>query len=126
MTDPTTQPPTLYEWAGGMPAFERLTTVFYERVLADALIGPLFAQMNAKHPAYVAHFELGLELRALSVSSSRFSPSSSWRGSALEAHAPPPSSRASAASRGICTSVGRYCLGVHAENCRGAENGNGN
>ncbi|MEO8561769.1 MAG: group II truncated hemoglobin [bacterium] len=56
MTNPATQPPTLYEWAGGMPAFERLTKVFYERVLADPLIGPLFAHMNEKHPTYVAHF----------------------------------------------------------------------
>ena len=55
MDQPTT-PPTLFDWAGGMPAFERLTTVFYARVLADPLIGPLFAHMDAKHPTYVAHF----------------------------------------------------------------------
>jgi len=56
MTDSTTQPPTLFDWAGGMAAFERLTTIFYERVLADPVIGPVFAHMDAKHPTYVAHF----------------------------------------------------------------------
>jgi hemoglobin len=50
------QPPTLFDWAGGMEAFERLTTVFYARVRADPLIGPLFAHMDEKHPVYVAHF----------------------------------------------------------------------
>jgi hemoglobin len=56
MSEPAAQPPTLYEWAGGMPAFERLTKIFYERVLADPLIGPVFAHMDEKHPTYVAHF----------------------------------------------------------------------
>jgi hemoglobin len=46
--------PSLYEWAGGTAALERLTTVFYERVLADDLIGPLFAHMDAGHPRHVA------------------------------------------------------------------------
>lgn len=48
--------PTMYEWAGGMPAFERLTEVFYSRVLVDPLIGPIFAHMSADHPRHVAHF----------------------------------------------------------------------
>src|SRR4051794_35761621 len=39
----TTTAPTLYEWLGGTEALERLTTVFYEHVLRDELIGPLFA-----------------------------------------------------------------------------------
>jgi hemoglobin len=51
-----TQVPTLFEWAGGMPAFERLTGVFYAHVLADPLIGPIFAGMSAEHPRHVAHF----------------------------------------------------------------------
>jgi hemoglobin len=50
------QPPTLYEWAGGMPAFERLTEIFYRRVPADALLGPLFAGMSPQHPQHVAAF----------------------------------------------------------------------
>jgi truncated hemoglobin YjbI len=46
--------PSLYEWAGGTAALERLTRVFYERVLADDLIGPLFAHMDGEHPRHVA------------------------------------------------------------------------
>jgi hemoglobin len=46
--------PSLYEWAGGTPALERLTRLFYERVLADELIGPLFAHMDDDHPRHVA------------------------------------------------------------------------
>jgi hemoglobin len=36
------QPPTLYEWAGGREAFERLMNNFYDRVEEDELISPLF------------------------------------------------------------------------------------
>ena len=35
-------PPTLYEWAGGREAFERLIDAFYDRVEGDELISPLF------------------------------------------------------------------------------------
>lgn len=48
--------PSLYQWAGGMETFERLTRVFYQRVAEDALLAPLFAHMDAKHPHYVAQF----------------------------------------------------------------------
>jgi hemoglobin len=48
--------PTLYAWAGGQPAFERLTTVFYGHVLADPIVGPVFAQMPPDHPHHVAQF----------------------------------------------------------------------
>lgn len=48
--------PSLYEWAGGMPAFERLTEVFYRRIPQEPLLAPLFAGMDARHPAHVAHF----------------------------------------------------------------------
>ena len=54
MTDPTI--PTLFEWAGGMPALERLTTVFYDRVRMDVVLGPVFAQMDSRHPHFVAQF----------------------------------------------------------------------
>lgn len=47
-------PPTLYEWAGGAEAFERLTAVFYRRVRADELLAPLFANMPEGHPHHVA------------------------------------------------------------------------
>ncbi|MEV4252478.1 antibiotic biosynthesis monooxygenase [Spirillospora sp. NPDC049652] len=46
--------PTMYEWAGGEQAFQRLTEVFYGHVLKDELIGPLFAHMDKDHPRYVA------------------------------------------------------------------------
>lgn len=46
--------PSLYDWAGGAPAFERLTEAFYEQVLNDDLLAPLFAHMDAHHPAFVA------------------------------------------------------------------------
>jgi hemoglobin len=48
--------PTLYEWAGGMPAFERLTSSFYQKVLADPLLQPLFQHMLPEHAHYVAQF----------------------------------------------------------------------
>ncbi|GAA5086461.1 truncated hemoglobin YjbI [Thermocatellispora tengchongensis] len=46
--------PTLYEWAGGAEAFERLTEVFYGHVKRDEVVGPLFAHMDPGHPRYVA------------------------------------------------------------------------
>lgn len=45
---------SLYEWAGGSEAFERLTSVFYDNVLKDDVVGPLFAGMDPSHPKYVA------------------------------------------------------------------------
>ncbi len=53
---PALAPPTLYAWLGGMPALERLTAVFYRRVLADPLVGPVFAHMPPDHPHHVAQF----------------------------------------------------------------------
>jgi hemoglobin len=46
--------PTLYEWAGGQAAFDRLTEAFYKRVRADDLLGELFADMPPEHPHHVA------------------------------------------------------------------------
>lgn len=51
-----TDVPSLYDWAGGLPALERLTDVFYGKVKRDALLGPVFAHMDAHHPHYVARF----------------------------------------------------------------------
>jgi hemoglobin len=48
--------PTLYEWLGGMPALERLTARFYERVKGDPVLAPIFARMAADHPRHVALF----------------------------------------------------------------------
>ena len=48
------QTPSLYEWAGGGEALERLTELFYEKVRADELLEPLFRGMDGHHPKYVA------------------------------------------------------------------------
>jgi hemoglobin len=57
MSTPSTPTiPTLYEWAGGEAALERLTTRFYQRVAGDDLIAPIFAHMDGQHPKFVAQF----------------------------------------------------------------------
>jgi hemoglobin len=48
--------PTLYEWAGGRDAFEKLTEVFYAKVLKDEMLGALFHNMSPDHSKHVAHF----------------------------------------------------------------------
>jgi len=48
--------PSLFEWAGGMPALERLSRVFYGRVPEDPILAPLFARMSPDHPTHVAQF----------------------------------------------------------------------
>ncbi|SEW46040.1 hemoglobin [Chitinophaga sp. YR573] len=48
--------PTLYEWAGGKDALEGLTKLFYEKVLKDDLLYPVFKNMSADHSSHVAHF----------------------------------------------------------------------
>ena len=50
--------PTVYEWGGGQEAFEKLTEVFYAKVLKDDLLGDLFRDISAEHSKYVAHFLL--------------------------------------------------------------------
>lgn len=56
--DPVPDPdrtPSIFEWAGGLPALTRMTRIFYERhVPGDELLGPLFAAMSADHPERVA------------------------------------------------------------------------
>jgi hemoglobin len=56
MPDAQPSPPTLFEWVGGLPALERLTTEFYRRVASDALLAPVFARMDPSHPRHVALF----------------------------------------------------------------------
>ncbi|WP_326569747.1 group II truncated hemoglobin [Amycolatopsis rhabdoformis] len=48
------EPPTLYDWAGGAPALVRLLRVFYDHVLQDPLLEPVFRGMDAHHPDHVA------------------------------------------------------------------------
>ena len=56
--DPVPAPghqPTMFEWAGGLPALTRMTRLFYEKhVPQDPLLAPLFAEMSADHPERVA------------------------------------------------------------------------
>src|SRR3954449_517481 len=48
------QPPTLYEWAGGGQAIERLINAFYDRVEHDDLISPFFpGGVGAEHRDHV-------------------------------------------------------------------------
>ena len=43
--------PTLFEWAGGLPALTRMTRLLYEKhVPADDLLAPLFATMAPGYP----------------------------------------------------------------------------
>ena len=50
------QVPTLYEWAGGNETLERLTNLFYGKVLKDELLYPVFKDMAPHHSQHVAHF----------------------------------------------------------------------
>ena len=49
-----TTTPTLYEWAGGHEALLRLTQVFYDKVLSDPVLAPVFAHMSDQHREHVA------------------------------------------------------------------------
>ena len=55
-SDKFQKPPSLYVWAGGKPALEKLVTVFYGKVSEDSLLSPIFAQMGPDHPKHVAAF----------------------------------------------------------------------
>src|SRR5712692_4871932 len=47
--------PTVFEWAGGLPALLRMTHLFYDKyVPQDPLLQPLFARMAPDHPERVA------------------------------------------------------------------------
>jgi CDGSH-type Zn-finger protein/truncated hemoglobin YjbI len=47
--------PTLFQWAGGLPALLRMTRLFYTKyVPEDPLLAPMFASMSPDHPDRVA------------------------------------------------------------------------
>jgi len=48
--------PTLYEWAGDMSTFEKLFSIFYDKVLKDDLLGGVFKNMSPQHIEHVSHF----------------------------------------------------------------------
>lgn len=58
--DPVAEPghePTLFEWAGGLPALTRMTRLVYEKhVPADPLLAPLFAGMPPDQPHRLARW----------------------------------------------------------------------
>ena len=54
MTSPSERPETLYEAVGGMDALRRLSDTFYEAVLADPLLAPVFADFTRTHIEHVA------------------------------------------------------------------------
>lgn len=48
--------PTLFEWAGGQEALEKLTGIFYDKVSKDELLSRVFKNMSPDHSKHVAHF----------------------------------------------------------------------
>jgi len=58
--DPVPAPgrtPTIFEWAGGLPALTRMTRLFYEKFVPESpVLAPLFANMSADHPERVARW----------------------------------------------------------------------
>jgi hemoglobin len=47
--------PTLYEWAGGREAIERMIDRFYDRVEHDDLLSPLFPRRGQRCPSRARH-----------------------------------------------------------------------
>src|SRR5262249_11416584 len=62
-TDPMPPPgsePTLFDWAGGLPALTRMSRLLYEKhVPADPLLAPLFAGMPPGQPQRLAAWLAG-------------------------------------------------------------------
>jgi hemoglobin len=54
VTEDGKRTPTLYEWAGGQDAIERLIDAFYDRVERDELLSPFFpGGVSEEHRRYV-------------------------------------------------------------------------
>src|ERR1051325_3990250 len=51
-----TPAPSLFEWAGGQDALERLFARFYQRVPGEPLLRDVFARMDPAHAQHVAAF----------------------------------------------------------------------
>jgi hemoglobin len=49
--------PSIYEWAGGAEAFERLTELLYRKVHQDPLLAPIFANVV---PDHAHHLDLAI------------------------------------------------------------------
>jgi hemoglobin len=48
--------PSLSDWVGGATSLEHLLTRFYEKVRADAVLNPVFANMSPQHAKHVSAF----------------------------------------------------------------------
>jgi len=99
-------PPTLHAWMGGDAALERLFRVFYERVPADPILGPVFATISPEHVRHVAAFVgevLGAPTRSVCLTTPSFAPDGPRRlgppGHASIYFAHPPAPRRPAAAR---------------------------
>jgi len=46
----TNNPPSLYDWAGGLKAIEKWITRFYDKVVKDPLLELLFKDMDKVSP----------------------------------------------------------------------------
>ena len=55
-TDPPRERPTLYEHAGGEEALHRLEQLFYDSVLRDPLLQPLFGAGRPEHVDHLTQF----------------------------------------------------------------------
>jgi hemoglobin len=54
VTEGDAKTPSLYEWAGGRDAIERMIDAFYDRVEGDPMLSPLFpGGVSAEHRAHV-------------------------------------------------------------------------
>jgi len=56
MKDKSNKIPTLYEWAGGQDEIEKMIFHFYDKVIDDELLKPIFAHMSKEHQQHVANF----------------------------------------------------------------------
>jgi hemoglobin len=56
MSSENKEVPSLYTWAGGNEALEKLTDAFYRKVATDSVLHEIFKHMGAEHPKHVAHF----------------------------------------------------------------------
>jgi hypothetical protein len=71
--------PTLYEWAGGHDAFDRMIDAFYDRVERDEMLSPLFpGGVHEEHRRNVAAWWVGAYDDA--ITADRYSPSRSRSG----------------------------------------------
>lgn len=56
MEDTHKKIPSLFEWIGGAEAIHKLIYHFYDNVIKDELLEPIFKGMDRKHQAHVADF----------------------------------------------------------------------